>query len=72
MWAMKHPSVIKQPNADAGTFRFGYFRAKRLEESFDVCPTNAAADRALENQLQRFLVLGFHKNMILFFDIMSR
>ena len=48
---MKHPPILKQPDTNTRTFRFGYFRAKHRKEIFNIRPTHRAANRALKNQV---------------------
>lgn len=69
---MEHAPIVEEPDAQARAFSFSYLRSQGNKESFNISPPDTAADWALKNELQGFLVFRFYEDMILFFDIMSR
>ena len=63
---MEYTPVIEKPDAPARTFRLRYLRSQGDKESFNISPSDTAADRALKNELQGFLVFCFmEKNDII-------
>jgi len=55
-------SLAKQPDTDAGTFPLADLRAKLNEQRLDAAPLDVGADRPVEDQVQRPLVLAFHES----------
>lgn len=69
---MEDFDFAKQEHAYSGAFSLIDFGPQRNEQSFNICPPDAAGNWPRKNLREGGCVFAFHEDMILFFDIMSR
>lgn len=72
MRAVKYSNLTEQNHRDPTTFSLTDLRTELDEQRFNITPLNIAAHRTGENNLQGFLVLPFHIEMVSHISTTSR